>query len=168
MGKVLPRAAMGAISLVGLAITSSPFNSNAYPYTIQQPAGFTHIVLLSVTNQRVDYFAPALYSSITDVTISAIQGRPILGAMPYLRTVNGKNVHQSGWLTIMGHRYKLICADFSGFPGKWREEQVTLQSHGWFWRLTASYELRYAKLRGTMLSMLQSFKVHAPLSRHKG
>ena len=81
-----------------------------------------------------------------------------MGAGAYLLAHDGHHIHHSGRVWFQGHRYRLTCADFSGFPWEQSEQQVTFQSHGWFWRLTVSYDKRYTKLRATMVKMLHSFK----------
>jgi hypothetical protein len=146
------------IALSGILVSWSSFHSDTYPYTISKPSSFTHAVLKDASGRRGDYFFPSLGSRTTNVNIFSSAPRDADNEAAHLNAIEGRHVRQSGWLQIMGHRVRLMCADFSSYWGPWRVEQVGFVSHGRFWRLTASYDLKYRRLRSVMLRMLRSFK----------
>jgi hypothetical protein len=59
----------------------------------------------------------------------------------------------------MGQRHALMRGDFQGLAGHYTEEQVSFATHGMIWRLTASYDRRYARMRATLLRILSSFQL---------
>lgn len=157
MGIVAVRA-ISAVVLSGILVSWSSFHSKTYPYTMMRPSSFTFAKLRTTGHSNVDYFFPALGSFTTNVNISATPGRDHRSERSYLLGEQGKNVHRSGWITIMGHRRALMSADFVGLVSRWRLEQVVLYAGKRTWRLTASYDRQYRKLRPVMLRMLRSFR----------
>jgi len=57
------------VALAGTKITYEPFVSTLYPYRLLQPSSFRHVVLVDLNGHMVDYFYPALGSSVTNVNI---------------------------------------------------------------------------------------------------
>lgn len=162
--------AFAALAIVGFVSPQASgswinFNSKLFPYSIKQPLSFRHVVLLTDQNVRVDYFAPALGSYTTSVTISANHGHVVNSAAD-MHARSGQNIRADGKITILNHKMSVTRASFHGLAGSWVEEQVSLSAGGYAWRLTASYDTRYEKLRGVMLQMLQSFKLRTPTSTH--
>ena len=153
---MLARHAAGLVFLAGTITTWIPFRSDIYPYTIQQPSSYRHIVIVNTDKHKVDYFFPSLGSSVTNVNIYA--DRTYVRPRTYLRSIGGSHVHRSGWLHIMGRSLPLTCADFSGITARWTIEQVDFRAHGRVWHLTASYEHRFRGQRGLMMHMLRTFR----------
>lgn len=152
------RGPLAALVFAGITITWLPFHSGLYPYHVSQPSSFKHEVIVTASGLKVDYFFPTLTGSFpTNVNISAVRGSKIMDAVQFLRSASGHRVRRSGWMVIMGHRFPLMRAAFHGLTTNWIEEQVAFASGGYNWRLTASYEPRFVKLRSLMLRMLQSF-----------
>ncbi|MGH2441567.1 MAG: hypothetical protein ACRDFX_00170 [Chloroflexota bacterium] len=148
------------VFLGGISISWSPYSSHMYPYTISQPSSFRHEMVIAASGQRVDYFFPALLGSFpTNVNISAVHGDGLVDAAQNLRQRSGRHVHRAGYLRLMGKRRKLTEANFVGLASKWTEDQVTFVARGYTWRLTASYEHRFRRLRPMMLRMLASFRL---------
>jgi hypothetical protein len=145
------------LAFSGILVSWSSFRSGTYPYTISRPSSFRHAVLQNAEGQRVDYFFPSLGSRTTNVNVAAVPARDADDEASFLKASGGKHVRQSGWIRIMGHRVRIVCADYSVY-WSWRVEQVGFVSHGRFWRLTMSYDPRYRKLRPIMLRMLRSFR----------
>lgn len=150
---------LGAVVLASVSVSWSPFHSSLYSYSIRQPSSFRHVVLSNTANQHVDYFFPSKGSFPTNVNILASPGRLAGSESAYLKDMNGKNIHRSAWLSIMGRRVPLVYADFSGLAGKYSVEQVRFFYKDTVWQLTASYELKYRKMRTIMLKMIASFQV---------
>lgn len=135
------------------------FNSKLYPYAISQPSSFRHIVLSVDGQQSSDYFSPGLGSYTTNVNISASRG-PVVNVARDLKERDGVHVRASGAVAVLGRQMTLTRADFRGLAGTWVEEQLSFAAGGYSWRLTASYDTRYKRMRSTMLKMLQSFRLH--------
>lgn len=148
----------GAVVFSGVIVNWMPFHSPTYPYTISQPSSFRHSVYTFPDGEKVDYFSPSVGSASTYVAVGATRGGSIQNEVKYLRSLDGRNVTRHGTLRVAGTSCALMRADFDGFMGRWRIEQVSFRSHGYVWRLTASYALRFKSLRPVMLRMLQSFK----------
>jgi len=160
MSAILLKIAVGAVTLAGIGVTWTTFNSTIYPYSISQPSSFRHGVWSQTDDQKVDYFYPSLGSSVTRVSIMAQRGAHATGEIPYLRDLGGHSIHQSGQLSVLGQSRRLICADLPFLGGSFRVEQLTFVAGGYVWRLTASYEMRFRWIRSTMLHMLHTFKLH--------
>jgi hypothetical protein len=148
------------VLLGGISIRWMTFHSHVYRYTIKQPSSYTHIVLQDTSKRKVDYFYPSpLGSSVTSVSIFCDHSNPNLTTS--LRSNSGVNVHRSGWITIMGKRYPLIEAGYTGIGVSWVVEKVNVPVGKEIYHLTASYEPRYRnQQRPIMLKMLGSF--HSP------
>jgi hypothetical protein len=160
MGKLATQPFLGALALASVSISWTPFRSTVYSYSISQPSSFRHTVLPNTANQAVDYFFPSVGSFLTNVNIVAVPGTAVQNQVAYLKQINGKNIHRSAWLVIMGHREALMHADFNSLAGKFSVEQVRFAYKGTVWQLTASYERKYRKMRSMMLRMLKSFRVN--------
>lgn len=153
---MLARYVAGLAFLAGTITTWIPFRSDIYPYTIQQPSSYRHIVIVDTAKHKVDYFFPSLGSSVTNVNIYA--DGTYIRPRAYLRSIGGSNVHRSGWLRVMGHRYPLTCANFTGIRSRWTIEQIDFRARGRVWHLTASYDHRFRNQRGLMMHMLRTFR----------
>jgi hypothetical protein len=160
MGKSALHGLAGVVLYTGVTITWSPYHSTVYDYTISQPSSYRHLVIQTAPDQRDDYFYPSLGSSTTNVNVSATRGHTLEPELQYLRSRDGKNVHRSAWVSIVGRKLPLMCADFNSLVGKYRLEQVSFMSGGRVWRVTASYDLRFQNQRSIMLRMIKSFKLH--------
>ena len=160
MGKLATHPFLGALVLAGVSISWTPFRSSVYSYSISQPSSFKHIVIPNTANQEVDYFFPSIGSFPTNVNIIAVPGNVVQNRVAYLKQMNGKNIHRSAWLDIMGQREVLMHADFNSLAGKFSIEQARFAYKGTVWQLTASYERKYRKMRPLMLRMLASFRVN--------
>lgn len=146
--------------LTGVTVKWTLFSSALYPYAMSAPSSFRHEVIVSANGQKADYFfASGLGSFTTNVSVSASRTQTVSDEITFLRSHNGHRVRRSGWLRVMGHRLALIRADFHGLTGRWTQEQVSFQAHGYTWRLTASYAPRFRRLRPVMLRMLSSVKL---------
>jgi hypothetical protein len=152
------RTLASAVVFAGATGSWIPFHSSTYPYTLEQPASFRHVILANTANQKVDFFFPSLGSFTTNVNILAQPGRPLSDEKTLLQAMNGHDVHRSGWLTIMGHRLPVIHADFDSLAGKYSIEQIRYTDGTTSWQLTASYEPKYRSLRSTMLKMIGTFQ----------
>ncbi len=159
MGKLANQPFLGALALASVSISWTPFHSSVYSYSISQPSSFKHIVLQNTANQQVDYFFPSIGSFPTNVNIVAVPGTTVQNQVAFLKQMNGRHIHRSAWLVIMGHREALVHADFNSLAGKFSIEQVRFVYKGTVWQLTASYELKYREMRSLMLRMLRSFRV---------
>jgi hypothetical protein len=95
---------------------------------------------------------------VTCVVIYAVPGRHVPDEITYLQSLGGRHVGRSGYLTIAGHRYPIIRADFVGVAERWTVEEVVFVHNGRVWRLHLSYAARYRSQRPTMLRMLRSFR----------
>lgn len=151
---------MGAIVLVGISIKWSTFNSTLYPYSISQPSTFSHQVGTLGGLPADIFFANGLGSYTTNVNITAQRGNSVAQDLAVFRRQSDGTAKSVGWLRVMGHNLQLIRSKSDGLVGPWVEERVTFSAGGYTWRLTASYEPRYKRLRPTMLRMLASFKLH--------
>lgn len=151
--------ALAAVVLVRSPVFLSPVKSTVYPYTITPPAGFKYVVLVDSSGRKVDYFFPALGSFVTNINIYAVRGTTIPDGQTYLRLIGAAHVHKSGLIQIMGRKVPLMLGDFRGFVGRWTLEQTTLVACGLTWRLTVSYDVKYVRLRSTMLHAVQTFRV---------
>lgn len=158
MGMALVKGIVGVVSLVGVTTTYSRVNSSVYPYSIREPSTFRHVVIPNDGEQNVDLYAPPIGSAPTAVTVYAEHDGG-QNAIEYFITHHGRNVHRSAWVTIMGRKMALECADFNSFGVHYRQEEVTFHARGYFWRLTISYELRYRSYRPVLLKMLGTFKL---------
>lgn len=156
----------GAVVFSGVIVNWTPFHSSVYPYRISQPSSFRHTVYTFPDGEKVDYFSPSVGSASTYVAVGATRGDRMQNEVQYLRSLDGRHVTRHGVLKVAGKRLPLMRADFDGFTGRSRVEQVSFVSHGYVWRLTASYALRFKSLRPVMLRMLQTFKfTRAPARR---
>src|SRR5579859_6446288 len=104
MGKLGTQPFLGALLLAGVSISWTPFRSSVYSYSISQPSSFRHVVLPNTANQKVDYFFPSVGSFPTNVNILATPGTVVQNQVAYLKQMNGRNIHRSAWITIMGRR----------------------------------------------------------------
>ncbi len=161
MGKLATQPFLGALVLAGVSISWTPFRSSVYSYSISQPSSFKHVVLPNTANQQVDYFFPSVGSFPTNVNIVATPGTTVQNQAAYLKQMNGRNIRRSAWIDIMGQREALMHADFNSLAGKFSVEQVRFAYKGTVWQLTASYELKFRKMRPLMLRMLKSFRVNS-------
>lgn len=152
-------AALAAIALSGASFTWHRYSSTAYPYSIEQPSSYRHIVLHDTANQQADYFFPSLGSFTTNVNIYAFPGSRAPNEATYLHSLGGREIHRDGWLKIAGKRSPLIASHFRGIAAHWTMEQTTFVNRGIVWRITASYEDRFRRLRPTLLRMLRSFRL---------
>ncbi|HEX6506475.1 MAG TPA: hypothetical protein VF221_02480 [Chloroflexota bacterium] len=159
MGSFGVQRVMAAVMFASITITWTRFHSTTYPYSILQPSSFRHTMLPNVNGMTIDYFFPSLGSFTTNVNVVASPAKSLVNQVAYFRSIDGTNVHRSGWLIIMGKKRPLIQADFGGLAGKRRLEQICFVANGTMWQLTASYDLKYRNLRRTMLRMLQSFRL---------
>lgn len=159
MGKLSAHPFLVAIVFASISVSWTPFHSTLYPYSISQPSSFKHVVLANTANQEVDYFFPSVGSYPTNVNVIATPGHAVRDETAYLKSINGHHVYRSGWVRIMGHREALMHANFSGLAGKYAVDQVCFVYQGIIWQITASYELKYRKMRPMMLRMLRSFRV---------
>src|SRR5947209_5978001 len=123
----------------GIKISWVPFASTVYPYTIQQPSSYRHIVYPDASGRKIDYFAPGLGSFVTNVSIYATAG-PSQGQATAMRESGARSIHVSGHLVIAGKRRSLVCGDWHGIAGQWREEQIEFTSGGLVWPITMSYD----------------------------
>lgn len=164
MLKVGLRISAGVVVFAGVSVTWSTFHSTIYPYTISQPSSFKHAVL-TLDAGKVDYFSPSLGSATTNVQVQALPGGSIKSEVSYLRSLDGHHIRRDGYLTVLGHAWPLTCADFDGYTGKWRIEQITFPANGYIWRLTMSYASQNKNLRSTMARMLRSFKLASGTAR---
>jgi hypothetical protein len=159
MGMVV-QGVVGVVALVGVSTNTAWVTSSIYPYSIKAPTTFRHVVLPTVTGQNEDLYAPPIGSAATSVTVYADRSGSGEGAIEYFVSHHGQHVHQSGTVSIMGKRIAVECADFNSYGTRYRQEEVTFSAGGYFWRLTASYELRYSgRYRVPMLRMLGSFRL---------
>lgn len=159
--------ALSAVLTSGVSVTWSHFNSTTYPYTITQPSSYRHIVLRDTANRQVDYFFPSLGSFTTNVNVYAFPGATAPDEMQYLRSMGGQHVQRAGWLRLAGSRRQMVRADFRGVTGRWTMMQTDFVAHGLVWRLTASYDVRYSKLRGTLMRILRSFQLQGTTAPHR-
>ncbi|GAC1443451.1 MAG: hypothetical protein NVSMB52_01870 [Chloroflexota bacterium] len=153
------RNTASAVAFTGVAISWGHFDSTLYPYSVSQPSSFRHVVVVSSADQKVDYFFPSLGSTTTNVNIFALRGNDAGDVKKFFRSEEGSHIRRVGWLRIMGRKFPLTRADFKGFSGRWAEEQISFVARGYVWRLTASYDLRFKRMRDVMLRMLRSFKL---------
>ncbi len=147
---------LSVVVFTSIAITWSPFSSTTYPYTIDQPSSFQHIVISNGGEVR-DAFFPGLGSFTTNVNIYGIRAGVLRDERAHHGNRNDQISHPCGSIRIMGQRQTLLCASFHGLAGKWTIEQVVFPANGYMWHLTASSDLRYLSLRGIMHRMLRSF-----------
>jgi hypothetical protein len=161
MGNLGGHPLLGAVVLASVSVSWTRFHSAVYPYSISQPSSFKHVALTNRANQQVDYFFPSKGSFPTNVNIVATPGHVMGGAGLCLKGSNGARVYRSGWLTIMGQREPLMRVDVDGLAGKYSVEQVCLVMKDTVWRLTASYDTKYRRMRAMMLRMLASFRLNA-------
>ena len=159
MGKRGVHPQLGAVVLASVSVSWSPFHSSLYSYSISQPSSFRHVVLSNTANQQVDYFFPSKGSFPTNVNIVASPGRAARNELAYLKDMNGRNIHRSAWLRIMGRREPVVYADFSGLAGRYSVEQVRFSYKDTVWQLTASYQSKYRNMRAMMLKMISTFRV---------
>jgi hypothetical protein len=150
---------LGAIVVASVSVSWSPFHSSLYPYSISQPSSFRHIVLANTASQQVDFFFPSVGSYTTNVNVVAEPGHAKRDEAAFLKGLNGRHIHVSARLRIMGHRRAVTHADFSSLAGNYSIEQVCFVHKGTVWQLTASYQTPYRKMRPMMLRMLKSFRV---------
>ena len=101
----------------------------------------------------------------TNVQVEAQSGGSITSEVSYLRSIDGRHIRRNGSLTVLGHRWPLMRADFNGFTGKWSIEQISFRADGFVWRLTASYANRWKSLRPLMMRMLRSFRLASSTAR---
>jgi hypothetical protein len=148
---------LSAVMFAGVTINWVHFSSDVYPFTISQPSSFKHVVLTDTAHIRVDYFSPSLGSAVTDVSVFAVPGSQVPNPRAYLRAGGGRHVHTAGKIKISGRQRTLTAANFNSFGNHWIVEQVSFAQGGLVWRLSASYEPRYATMRPVMVRMLQSF-----------
>jgi hypothetical protein len=144
-------AALALLTTVGSPVTWTRVQSSLYPYTIEQPSSFRHVVLQDATNRRVDYFFPSLGSFTTNLHVSAVHG----GAS----SAETRGGTTSEVVRLAGHQRPLRRREMHGVAGRWTMEQVTFTGCGLTWSLTLSYAPQYRSLRPTMLRMLTSFRL---------
>lgn len=149
-----------AITVSSITITWNRFDSRIYPYSVSQPSSFRHIVIPTDDGKRLDYFAPSLGSYVTNVSISAVRGDRFNSKLD-LKDRDGRNVHRSGWLRVLRQRRPVYQGSFQGPGGRWTEQEICFSAGGYAWRLVASYDVRYKKLRPLMLRMLGTFRLRA-------
>ncbi len=154
LGTLVRVSALVAFS--GITVNWLPFSSQTYPYTVQQPSSYKHVVIQDISGNPVDYFFPSLGSWITNVNIYCDHGH--LNAAADLRSVGAKHVHRVARILIDGTRRTLIRGQFNSIAGRWTEEQVVFPDHGKVWHLTASYASQFHSQRPIMIKMLKSFK----------
>ncbi|MGI8824343.1 MAG: hypothetical protein ACR2JC_01620 [Chloroflexota bacterium] len=147
-----------AVAMAGIKIDFVPFDSTLYPYRVQQPMAYRHIVFPDSAGHQVDYFAPSLGSFVTNVNIYATGDHPADEAAS-MRATGAHHVHVSGSVVLLGKRVRLLCGDWSGLVGKWREERLQFEAQGLTWHLTISYDRRFSSSRSLMLRMLRSFQL---------
>jgi hypothetical protein len=153
----LPALALFAVANVG--VTWSRFNSTLYPYSIQQPSSFRHIILRETSGVMADYFFPSLGSFTTNLNVKAVPGRSADNEARIIRSLGGQHVRRTGWAHLAGQREPVMGADFKTLAGRWTIERVTFVSRGYVWYITMSYEEKYRKIRPTLLRMMQSFRL---------
>ncbi len=158
MGWLNDRRLVRLVVFAGASTFWTPFHSSIYPYSVSQPSSFRHVILPNAANRQVDFFFPSLGSFTTNVNIVANPKTVPRKEIDYLKSLGGQNVHQSGWLTFMGKRRRLVRADFSGLAGKYTVEQALYVEANTEWQLTASYAQKYRSWRTTMVKMLDTFK----------
>lgn len=142
----------------GVRVRYLPFTSTLYRYTLMQPDSFRHIVLRDPVGRQVDYFYPALGSSVTDVNIYAERHNHLDDQAAILRVTGAVRVRVSGHLAVGHMKIAIVSGDRSGIPGKWREEGAEFIENGQVWHMTMSYLFKYASLRPMMLHMLETFR----------
>ncbi len=152
-------AALSALLLSGYSITWHRFSSKTYPYSISQPSSYRHVVLRDTSNRPADYFFPALGSFATNVNVFAHPGSHAPNEAAYLQSLGGNEIHRDGWVTVGGHRMDIVTAHFRGIAAHWTMEQTSFVANGLVWRITASYEDRFRRLRPILLRMLRSFRL---------
>ncbi|GAC1513910.1 MAG: hypothetical protein NVS2B16_19770 [Chloroflexota bacterium] len=146
------------VALAGTKITYEPFVSTLYPYRLLQPSSFRHVVLVDLNGHMVDYFYPALGSSVTNVNIFEDEHGEMRDEGALMRASGASWVHVSGYIPIGGKRFPIVSGDRSGLPGRWREEYVEFSASRKVWHLTMSYLLKYRSMRPTMVHMLGTFQ----------
>jgi len=151
---------LAAVLFAGITTTTIHFSSTLYPYSIDQPSSFRHIIFTDTDNHRVDYFFPALGSFTTNANIYAVPGRDAPDEQTYLHSIGGHHVKRSARISIAGQLRPVMRGDFKGIAGRWTIEQVTFAAHGYVWHLTASYDVKYKKMRPILIAILSSFKLH--------
>lgn len=152
-------AALATIALSGVSFTWHRYTSDVYPYSIEQPSSYRHIVLHDTANRAVDYFFPSVGSFTTNVNIYAFPSSQASNEGAYLRSVGGRNIHPDGGIKVAGKWVPLTVSRFRGIAAHWTIEQATYFNQGMVWRITASYEDRFRHLRPILLRMLRSFKL---------
>jgi len=148
--------ALSVVVLTSIAITWNTFSSTTYPYTIDQPSSFQHIVTTNGGEVR-DAFFPGLGSFTTNVNIYGTRASVFRDERVHRGNRNDQIRRPCGSIRIMGRRRTLLCTSFHGLAGKWAIEQVIFAANGYVWHLTASLDLRYLSWRGIMHRMLRSF-----------
>jgi hypothetical protein len=151
-------SAVAAASVLSIGVTWSRYTSQIYPYSISQPSSYRHVELQNNVGRKVDYFSPSLGSFITCVVVYAVRGTRFQNEISILEGLGGRDVRRAGSLTVNGHQYPIIRADFSGLTAHWTEEHVTFVRKGLVWHLHMSYDRRYRSQRAMMFRMLKSFK----------
>jgi hypothetical protein len=150
------------VAAFALQASSVQFNSANFPYSVQQPGSYRHVVI--TTDRMVDYFSPGLGSYTTNVSIYAEPGHVVSSDGEFLRAFGGQYVRKDGTATILGKKMTFMRADFKAMAGHWIEERVSFTAQNLVWHLTMSYDVKYRFMRPAMLHLLESFRLR-PVSR---
>jgi hypothetical protein len=153
------------VAVLAFQASTVRFNSPIFPYSVQQPSAYRHVVLIQ--DQKVDYFFPDLGSFTTNVSIYAEPGHVASGDADYLRAVGGQHVRLDGYAMILGKKMAFTRADFAAIAGRWVEERLSFLAQGLLWHLTVSYDVKYHSMRPVMLHLLESFRLR-PVGSHRG
>jgi hypothetical protein len=160
MATLVSIGTLAIVGLLGFRGSWTQFSSTTYPYTIQQPSSFRHVLIQN--GHKSDYFFPDLGSYTTNVNIYAEPGRAVQDDVTYFHISGAQKVERHGTIQVMGHRESITRAFFHTLAGHWIEERISFVGCGLLWHLTASYDLKYRSLRTTMLHMLGTFRLRSP------
>lgn len=159
-GKLYGLPLIGVLALTSVSVTWSRTSSSIYPYTIEQPSSFRHLVLRDpALNTEADFYFAPLGGSITNLNVKATTGRRDKGDGARLTALGGQHLRRVAWVHLAGQREPLMRADFKGIVVRFAIEQVTFTARARNWYVSMSYDLKYQKMRPTLLRMLNSFRL---------
>jgi hypothetical protein len=153
--------AVSILTFVKITVAWTHFDSTTYPYSVTQPSSYRHVVLRDTANRLVDYFFPSLGTFTTNVNIVAYRGDTLPNEVTYMRSLGGHHVAQVGNVKIAGQTVPVVQGRFTGVVAHYTLVQVAFTDSGLIWRLTCSYDDRFARLRHMLMRIIRSFQLRS-------
>jgi len=150
--------------LFGVGVRYQTFHGTQYPYTMSVWTSMRHTVFMDTSGHQIDYFFPSLGSFTTNVNVWAEPGTMLQPEVVLLQAQGGTHIHRVDSVRINGKRRSMLQADFHGLAGHYVEDQVSFSAAGRTWHLTASYDVRFRKLRPRFMRMLHTFRLQSTKS----